>query len=129
MGAQPVYSDSHLSVTSSSMLSSQQQQQQNQREEFSSDLELIKLQRESRETTKAEEEARLQNVGAQSSAGDMAQEHLNAIQMASEKRSRKMMMNLKREMAAFFSSSSISLEQQFRGFDANGDGAIGEHAC
>lgn len=56
------------------------------------------------------------------------QEHLNAIQMASEKRSRKMMMNLKREMAAFFSSSSISLEQQFRGFDSNGDGAIGEQA-
>ena len=52
------------------------------------------------------------------------QEHLNAIQMASEKRSRKMMMNLKREMGSIFAASKISLEQQFRGFDTNGDGAI-----
>ena len=46
-----------------------------------------------------------------------AQEHLDAIQAAAEKRSRKLMMNLKRELSAMFKMSGVSLEQQFRGFD------------
>ena len=60
----------------------------------------------------------------QAESGGAATEHLEAIQAAAEKRNRKMMMNLKREMSTFFRSSGIELEQQFMGFDANGDGAI-----
>ena len=63
-------------------------------------------------------------MDAQAAAGDIAQEHLNAIQAAAEKRSRKLMMNLKRELAGMFKMSNVGLEQQFRGFDANGDGEI-----
>ena len=63
-------------------------------------------------------------MDAQAAAGDHAQEHLDAIQAAAEKRSRKLMMNLKRELSQMFKMSNVGLEQQFRGFDANGDGQI-----
>jgi Ca2+-binding EF-hand superfamily protein len=51
-------------------------------------------------------------------------EHLNAIQLAAEKRSRGLLMKLKQELAGVFDSSGVSLERQFRGFDTDGDGAI-----
>ena len=63
-------------------------------------------------------------LDAQAAAGDAGKEHLDAIQAAAEKRSRKLMMNLKRELAGVFKMSGVALEQQFRGFDANGDGII-----
>jgi Ca2+-binding EF-hand superfamily protein len=66
-------------------------------------------------------------LDAQAEAGGTPQEHLDAIQAAAEKRSRRMLMNLKREMGAFFKASGVALEQQFRGFDANGDGEIDHH--
>ena len=34
------------------------------------------------------------------------------------------MMDLKRELSGMFKQNSVGLEQQFRGFDANGDGVI-----
>ena len=52
------------------------------------------------------------------------QEHLKAIQLAAEKRSRGLLMKLKRELAGVFDASGVSLERQFRGFDTDGDGAI-----
>ena len=70
-------------------------------------------------------EADLRNADAQQDAGGAAaQGHLDAIQAAAEKRSRKLMMNLKRELSAMFKLSGVGLEQQFRGFDADGNGQI-----
>ena len=63
-------------------------------------------------------------MDAQAAAGGQSQEHLDAIQHAAEKRSRKLMMNLKRELGNMFQMSNVGLEQQFRGFDTDGDGDI-----
>lgn len=63
-------------------------------------------------------------MDAQAAAGGQSQEHLDAIQHAAEKRSRKLMMNLKRELGNMFQMSNVGLEQQFRGFDTDGDGEI-----
>lgn len=63
-------------------------------------------------------------MDAQKAAGAQSQEHLDAIQAAAEKRSRKLMMNLKRELGTVFKMSNVGLEQQFRGFDTDGDGEI-----
>eukprot|EP01052_Picozoa_sp_SAG31_P029275 SAG31_NODE_2897_length_4936_cov_3.814348_3_plen_406_part_00 len=60
----------------------------------------------------------------QESSGDVHQEHLKAIQAAASKRSRTLMLKLKRELSGIFTMNGVSLEQQFRGFDTNGDGAI-----
>ena len=53
-------------------------------------------------------------IEAQAAAGDHGDEHLNAIQVAAEKRSRKLMMNLKRELSSMFKKSNVALEQQVR---------------
>ena len=53
-------------------------------------------------------------IEAQAAAGDHGDEHLHAIQVAAEKRSRKLMMNLKRELSGVFTASGVGLEQQVK---------------
>ena len=60
---------------------------------------------------------------AQAAAGPQ-EDHLKAIQRAADNRSRGMMLKLKAALAGVFSESGVGLEQQFRAFDTNGDGAI-----
>jgi len=55
---------------------------------------------------------------------DTLSPHLKAIQAAAEKRSYRLMMKLKQELSSLFTSSGVSLERAFRGFDENRDGAI-----
>jgi hypothetical protein len=47
---------------------------------------------------------------SQAAAGGNATEHLDAIQLAAEKRSRKLMMNLKRELGAMFNKSNVRMQ-------------------
>ena len=58
---------------------------------------------------------------------DTTNPHLKAIAAAAEKRSYRLMMKLKAELSGVFSSSGITLERAFRGFDENRDGVI-DHA-
>jgi Ca2+-binding EF-hand superfamily protein len=44
--------------------------------------------------------------------------------MGAQKRSRGVLMTLKKELSGVFKQNGVELEQQFRGFDTNGDGAI-----
>ena len=50
--------------------------------------------------------------------------HLKAIQAAAEKRSYRLMMQLKNELRGVFKVKGVSLERAFRDFDENRDGAI-----
>ena len=56
------------------------------------------------------------------------QMHLQGLRLAAqkraEKRSRALMLELKQQLSATFTMSGVSLEQQFRAFDANHDGEI-----
>ena len=65
---------------------------------------------------------------AKLAAGPTSQEWLGDIRKLAvakaEKRSRGIMVGLKAELAKVFTGSALSIEQAFREFDVNGDGAI-----
>jgi hypothetical protein len=59
-----------------------------------------------------------------SDPNDTRSPHLKAIASAAEKRSRRLMMQLKKELKGVFAGSGVTLERAFRAFDENGDGVI-----
>ena len=55
---------------------------------------------------------------------DTLSQHLKAIQAAAEKRSYRLMMNLKDDLSSAFTQSGLTLDRAFRSFDENRDGVI-----